>query len=215
MDVSENGRWAGARVRTGARCPSSCHVVRPARDDGVVRRVVTGHSADGRAIVASDGEVEPILLDAAGEGCYHRVWAFDAPPSLPDRGEPSPAPMHYPPVGGVRFGAFTVPPAGAGSIALDAADLEAALPGLLDHMDADDPGMHTSASVDYLVVGAGRIVLELDDGVEVELGPGDAVVQNGTRHRWRNPFSEPCSLVITSVGASHAAVARRSRARGG
>jgi hypothetical protein len=45
------------------------------------------------------------------------------------------------------------------------------------------------------------VVLELDDGVTVELGPGDTVVQNGTRHAWRNPFSEPCRMVVVLIGA--------------
>ena len=44
-------------------------------------------------------------------------------------------------------------------------------------------------------------VLELDDGASVELGPGDTVVQNGTRHAWRNPYSEPCRMVVFLVGA--------------
>ena len=32
-------------------------------------------------------------------------------------------------------------------------------------------------------------------------GPGDTVVQNGTRHRWRNPFDEPCVMALFMVGA--------------
>ena len=53
-------------------------------------------------------------------------------------------------------------------------------------MDPSDPGMHTTDTIDFEVVLEGTIVLELDDGAEVTLNPGDTVVQNGTRHRWRN-----------------------------
>jgi hypothetical protein len=28
-------------------------------------------------------------------------------------------------------------------------------------------------------------------------------VQNGTRHAWRNPFDEPCTIAVTLVGAHH------------
>ena len=40
-----------------------------------------------------------------------------------------------------------------------------------------------------------------DKAATVELGPGDTVVQNGTRHAWRNPFSEPCRMVVFIAGA--------------
>jgi len=48
---------------------------------------------------------------------------------------------------------------------------------------------------------SGRVILELDDGATVELGPGDTVIQNGTRHAWRNPYEEPCQIVVVLVGA--------------
>ena len=57
---------------------------------------------------------------------------------------------------------------------------------LVPWSDPDDAGMHRSATIDYDVVLEGTIGLELDDGVEVTLQPGDVVVQNGTRHRWHN-----------------------------
>ena len=72
------------------------------------------------------------------------------------------------------------------------------------HMEPDHPGMHTTATVDYEFVVSGSIVLELDDGTEVELHPGDTVVQNGTRHAWRNQGSEPCQMVVVLIGAHHA-----------
>ena len=71
-------------------------------------------------------------------------------------------------------------------------------------MEPDSPGMHTTDTVDFEYVVSGRIVLELDDGETVELGPGDTVVQNGTRHAWRNPFAEPCQMVVVLVGATRA-----------
>jgi len=93
---------------------------------------------------------------------------------------------------------------------LDDLDIEAALgefgdklPGLGDFLEVDHPGMHTTATVDFEFVVSGRCVLELDDGAVRELGPGDTVVQNGTRHAWRNPYDEPCVMVVVIVGAHH------------
>jgi mannose-6-phosphate isomerase-like protein (cupin superfamily) len=69
--------------------------------------------------------------------------------------------------------------------------------------DPDDPGMHRTASTDYDVVLEGTVGLELDDGVEVMLGPGDIVVLNGTRHRWHNRGDTLARVVSITVGAEH------------
>jgi mannose-6-phosphate isomerase-like protein (cupin superfamily) len=140
---------------------------------------------------------------------FQRLWGADLPPHFPDDGSPRPGNLYFPPVGGFRFGTFTVPPAStAASMAevdIEAAltDLEAALPGLSGYMEPDAPGMHTTATVDFEYVVSGRVILELDDGATRELGPGDTVVQNRTRHAWRNPFDEPCVMVVVLVGAHH------------
>jgi mannose-6-phosphate isomerase-like protein (cupin superfamily) len=64
--------------------------------------------------------------------------------------------------------------------------------------------MHTTDTVDFEYVLSGSIDLELDNGETVHLTPGDTVVQNGTRHAWRNRGSEPCQLVVVLVGAHRA-----------
>ena len=74
-------------------------------------------------------------------------------------------------------------------------------PGLLSHFDDRNPGMHRSATTDMLYVISGRCVLELDDGSKTEIGAGDVVVQSGTMHRWHNPFAEPCRVLGALVGA--------------
>ena len=62
--------------------------------------------------------------------------------------------------------------------------------------------MHTTDTVDLDLVLSGEMDLELDDGAEVHLRPGDSVVQNGTRHAWRNrDASEPCTMLSILVGA--------------
>ena len=60
--------------------------------------------------------------------------------------------------------------------------------------------MHTTDTVDYGVVVRGEMTLELDDGKIIYLRQGDCVVQNGTRHRWRNPLAEPCLMAFVSIG---------------
>ena len=74
------------------------------------------------------------------------------------------------------------------------------MPGAASHYDPDRPGMHTTQTVDVGVVLDGQLVLELDDG-EVLLGPGDVIVQNGTRHAWRNRGDRNCTMAFVMIGA--------------
>ncbi len=176
-----------------------------------IRRVVTGHSADGKAIVASDEVIEPIELALLPGFEFFRLWGADTAPQLPDSGAPLAHAQYFPPVGGFRFGLFTVPPAtevltGDLDIGAALAAMEASLPGMAAHMEPEHPGMHTTATVDYEFVVSGSIVLELDDGTEVELHPGDTLIQNGTRHAWRNRGTEPCQMVVVLIGAPHSRV---------
>jgi quercetin dioxygenase-like cupin family protein len=61
--------------------------------------------------------------------------------------------------------------------------------------------MHTTPTVDYGVVLQGEIVLDLDNGETTELGAGDVIVQNGVRHAWRNPTTEPATVFFVLMGS--------------
>lgn len=81
------------------------------------------------------------------------------------------------------------------------AELERRMPGAVAAMEPDaGPGMRTTDSIDYVLVASGEITLELDDEQAV-LRAGDVVVQNGTRHAWRNCGTEPCTIVGVAIGA--------------
>jgi quercetin dioxygenase-like cupin family protein len=67
--------------------------------------------------------------------------------------------------------------------------------------DDDEPGMHRTDSTDFGVVLSGNLICELDDGAEVLLSPGDVVVQNGTRHRWRVVGDLPAVMAVVIIGA--------------
>jgi quercetin dioxygenase-like cupin family protein len=82
------------------------------------------------------------------------------------------------------------------------AELHQKLPGLAEVLEPDDSGMHTTDTVDFDVVISGEIYLEQDDGSEVLLKAGDCVVQNGTRHAWRNRSAANCVVAVTLLGAS-------------
>lgn len=47
----------------------------------------------------------------------------------------------------------------------------------------------------------GRIIIDLESGGSLEFGPGEAIVQAGARHRWRNSTAEWTRLLFVMVGA--------------
>lgn len=174
-----------------------------------VRRVVTGHDAAGKAVFVSDEQVAPIIPSLLPGNEFHRLWGGDEAPHFPDDGSRPDDRAYFPPVGGFRFGLFTIPPDGGAGAPADLdmmaalAEFDELLPGLAGHMEVDNPGMHTTATIDFEVVLSGHVRLELDDGATVELGPGDTVVQNGTRHRWSNTGTAPAVLAVFICGAHH------------
>jgi hypothetical protein len=174
-----------------------------------VRRVVTGHDQSGRSVFAADERVPALELELFPGWAFHALWGADAIPTFPDDGIHPPAPRYFPAPEGFRFSLSTIPPYGTPppeGIDLMAAEaaVERAMPGLLGHMEPDAPGMHTTDTIDMEVILSGQVIIELDDGEERLLRPGDTVIQNGTRHRWRNPGSEPCVMAVFMVGARRA-----------
>jgi uncharacterized cupin superfamily protein len=169
-----------------------------------IRRVVTGVDGVGRAVVASDGTA-PRSHDFASIPGMSETLVWETRP-----GEPIPttpvdptitAESMVPAPGATMLKIVRFPPDAVfadPSFDPQAADAEQAeaQPGLADLFESDNPGMHATPTIDYAVVLEGEITLELDDGVLVRLSRGDVVVQNATRHAWRNPSSEPATIVF-------------------
>lgn len=68
------------------------------------------------------------------------------------------------------------------------------------------PRVHRTDSIDYAVVMSGEIDMELDDSV-VHLRAGDVLVQRGTIHNWINRGSEPCTIAFILIDAKPVAIA--------
>ncbi|HEV8064173.1 MAG TPA: cupin domain-containing protein [Acidimicrobiales bacterium] len=174
-----------------------------------IRRLVTGHDSQGKAVFVSDEAVPPITVSLVPGMEFHRLWGSDSPAHFPDDGASPEAVSYFPPLGGFRFGLFTIPP-DQGRGVPEGLDVEAALaefqerlPGLAEFLEPGEPGMHTTATIDYGIVVSGQATLELDDGVKVALEAGDTYIQNGTRHRWSNTGAVPAVVAIALLGASH------------
>jgi mannose-6-phosphate isomerase-like protein (cupin superfamily) len=110
-------------------------------------------------------------------------------------------------VGGTRLWVVTFPPDSV--MAAPGFDPQAAgaeygkrLPGLAERFEPENPGMHTTDTVDYDIVLDGEITLEVDGGQTRVLKQGDIAVQYGARHGWRNHSSKPATLIFVLVGAT-------------
>jgi len=167
------------------------------------RRVVTATAPDGSSFAAVDDVVEPVSVAALPGYGWHKLWGFDAGSSIPADPTVHTGLSHFPPPGGIRFNLYTVPPSTTARPPFTEAmreELDLKLPGRASHMESDQAGRHRTTSVDLIVVLSGRISLDLDNGVSVDLVAGDTVIQNGTRHAWRNDSDSACTCAIVLIG---------------
>jgi len=140
-----------------------------------IRRVVTGHDAQGRSTVLIDEQVKNQHAPRPS-AIFSVIWSSEGFPVDNDSSDD-------------RAG-VTVP------TALDN--------GTVFRVVSFGPGVaprnHRTSSLDYGVVMSGEIEMVLDTG-SVHLKPGDVLVQRGTIHDWINNGSEPCVIAFTLVGA--------------
>jgi mannose-6-phosphate isomerase-like protein (cupin superfamily) len=179
-----------------------------------MRRVVTGHDAQGRAVFISDQQAPRHIDNPAGGLSITELWGNEATPRIPVAHDDPTLKAHpyFPAPTGSRFVLVRWPsPAAAAAAVAGGVDVQAAaaaflaqLPGLGEVMEPDHPGMHASQSVDYGYIIAGEIDLELDGGVKKRLRAGDCFVQNGTRHAWQNPGPTECVMLAVVTGANRA-----------
>jgi mannose-6-phosphate isomerase-like protein (cupin superfamily) len=168
--------------------------------------VVTGQNECGKSVIMSDAPVKPVSLALLTGYEFHRIWGSDSIPQIPSDGTAPQQLRYFPPKTGFRFGFFTIPPDTSTSVdqigtASALEEIQQKLPGMIEVLEPDHPGMHTTDTVDFDVIVSGEVYLELDDGAEVLLKAGDCVIQNGTRHAWHNRSSEKCVISVAIVGA--------------
>lgn len=140
-----------------------------------VRRVVTGHDENGRAIVKID-EISTNLGTNRPGATYCNVWTTEGFPCNNDGADDE----------GLRPVGTTL----KGGTVFRVVEFA---PGVV-------PRNHRTDSIDYAVVIAGEIDMELDDSV-VHLRAGDVLVQRGTIHNWVNRGTAPCIIAFALIDA--------------
>jgi quercetin dioxygenase-like cupin family protein len=141
-----------------------------------LRRVVTGHDKDGRAIVSIDEIAKHVTSSRPGQAGVV-VWSTEGHP-IDNTDEAD---------GSLRTVGTSIPN------------------GTVFRIVKYDPGVaprnHRTDSLDYAVVMSGEIDMDID-GKVVHLKAGDVLVQRGTIHNWINRGTEPCLIAFTLIGAN-------------
>ncbi|TWB24419.1 cupin domain [Nitrospirillum amazonense] len=142
-----------------------------------VRRVVTGHDADARAIFTSDDEF-PTRRIPSGDAAFTLIWTTPTVPA--DNNDETD--------GRLRDAGLTLD---HGSVIR-----------VVDMLPGGASPMHRTNSIDYGIVLSGEVELELDDGAKTIVGAGGIIIQRGTMHLWRNPSATtPCRIVFVLIEA--------------
>jgi quercetin dioxygenase-like cupin family protein len=140
-----------------------------------LRRVVTGHDDNGRAVVKID-EISKNLVSARPGSTACVVWTTESFP-VDNTGEGDE---------GLRKTGTTL---NNGTVFR-----------IVEFAPGVAPRVHRTDSIDYAVVISGEIDMELDDSV-VHLKAGDVLVQRGTIHNWVNRGSAPCVIAFVLIDA--------------
>ncbi|MGC1973383.1 MAG: cupin domain-containing protein [Pseudolabrys sp.] len=142
-----------------------------------IRRVVTGHSAEGRARIEIDENVKNVISNRPGASSSV-IWATEGFP--------------------VNNDGFEDPTSGSFKTTVEG--------GTVFRVVRYQPGVaarnHRTDSIDYAVVISGAIEMGLDDGVVVKLKAGDVLVQRGTMHNWVNRGTEDCVVAFVLISAT-------------
>jgi quercetin dioxygenase-like cupin family protein len=157
-----------------------------------VRRIVTGHDADGKAIVASDERLTAAESPSRPGIARCEIWSADKMPVDNSEGAAAEAQkkgyvVKYNYVG-----------SGQGNVCR-----------VVEFAPGGHKFMHRTETLDYAILLKGECDLELDDGKTVHMKAGDICVQRGTMHAWVPTGPEPCVFAFILIDANPVEIAGR------
>ena len=173
-----------------------------------VRRVVTGHDKDGKAVVICDGPAPFVHVNPINPEWYSTdIWRTHETPARIDAAtdEPTLGPRRQMPTKhGTVLRINNFPPETQNVRAMTPEDSRRAFAALGNEQAATfgrggrHPLMHRTETIDYAIVLEGEITMLLDEG-EVLLKAGDVLVQVGTNHAWSNRSKAPCVVAFVLI----------------
>lgn len=173
------------------------------------KRIVTGHDAQGRAILSSAAPPPAVFPIKSVPGLqFTEVWrTFASPVPIDNGADPTLAPLRLlPSPNGSVIRVLDIPPGGthetdSGAAAESFAEIGASHTVVAGN--GSHPFMHKTETVDYGILISGEIWLVVDEG-EIRLTPGDIAIQRGTSHAWSNRSDRPARLVFVLLDGRYA-----------
>jgi quercetin dioxygenase-like cupin family protein len=139
-----------------------------------IRRFVTGHDVNNVAKVIMEGPATNTKRPSAA-AVSTLIWSTDRTPAdVEDLGARIIGTA--PPANGTRFAVIDFPP-------------------------GNEPRMHRTETVDYVIVLEGEIEMDMDQST-VKLKAGDVMVQRGTNHAWANRSVKRARVAFVLIDAT-------------
>ncbi len=142
-----------------------------------VRRIVTSHTEDGKAVVGTD-EVTTNVQQLRSGNYETLLWVTEDAPADVNSEDPTATPRDIEPP--VRGSIFRV----------------------LELVPGKEAYMHRTDTIDYAICLSGKCEMLLDEDEKVDFKQGDVMVQRATMHGWANPFDEPCQIAFILIGSN-------------
>lgn len=176
------------------------------------RRIVTGHDADGKAIILSDAAPERTYMIGGDKGAkFHEVWSTLQTPALIDSNSGAPAENGLvlgPPKDGTRIRIIDFPPEGDAIRNLTKEEANSHFKSMGGEQasnagkGAAHPLMHRTETLDYGIVLEGEMTLILDKE-ETTIQGGDIIIQRGTNHAWANRSGNVCRMAFILISGQY------------
>ena len=171
-----------------------------------IRRVVTGHDENGKAVVVSDAEATNIVRPGHRPGvAIHNLWLLNSSPAEifgPENTTTETIGL-LPPQNGSVFRVIDFPPEAGWIDEVDAKAAKEAWASIgAEDVGVEDkpahPLMHRTETLDYSLCMEGEIYMVLDDS-ELLIKKGDVVIQRGTNHAWSNRSDTVCTMMFVLI----------------
>ena len=170
-----------------------------------VRRLVTGHDANGKSMFVMDSDAPSILvMEKMGDLTVTDLWeTYESPAKNAGEKDNADRPVHLEPgSNGTIFRIVEFPPDSAwkGNDASGAEAFDALQASHVADSESADPGMHKTNTVDYALVLEGEIWAVLDTDEQL-MKAGDVLIQRGTNHAWANRTEQNCRVMFVLCDA--------------
>ena len=170
-----------------------------------IRRIVTGHDRNGKAVIIFDSDAPNVKIRPGGTGSS-ALWRTHSTPAINKGSEDAvlgDIPLQPPTFGSVFRIVEFAPDA---NVAKEG-------PGLAEQLGAHSAegaanrhaGTHRTDSIDYAIVMSGEIDMLMDEEKDdVHVKAGDVIIQRGTNHAWVNRGNMPCQIAFVLIDAEPA-----------